>query len=469
MPNATYHTQHTQGWTSSPNGRGTFDIIWSSAFTIFLCSWSVLCINVPAPGGSSWRTCQHKAWLACLCGIGPEFLLILALGQWESACRSVDDFHRLGLRQWSMKHAFFADMGGFILQTTDGIPFPLNAKQLHHLVVEGYISDGLLETEVMLDKKLIEDKNKTDLVVRSITVIQILWFVVNFVGRAVQHLTITTMELTTIGFIATTIAVSFFWAHKPADVSTAHIIKLDVPEAAILSKAGHNASRKWFRTPLDFVNDKPSHYSIVWVYHVNILQRLHLSPVRRQRPITRIQDDELSPCFDRSLRCNLITLAFASICFAVNVSGWHFWFPSVIERQLWRSSSIALIAATGVGAAFEFYYLYHYLREEHGIFRQVKQSQSPAIISRSHCRVQWGILNEWIERCKNVAVRLRNITPDQDPAFTGEYKLLIPSIFCTAIYVSARAYLLLEDVISLRALPPNTYDTVNWWQYLPHV
>jgi hypothetical protein len=35
------------GWVASPNERGTIDIVWSCIVTIFLCSWSVLFLNVP--------------------------------------------------------------------------------------------------------------------------------------------------------------------------------------------------------------------------------------------------------------------------------------------------------------------------------------------------------------------------------------------------------------------------------------
>ena len=36
-----------QGWTSSPNGRGTIDIIEACFITIGLCAWTMLCLNVP--------------------------------------------------------------------------------------------------------------------------------------------------------------------------------------------------------------------------------------------------------------------------------------------------------------------------------------------------------------------------------------------------------------------------------------
>lgn len=38
-----------QGWTPGPDGRGTLDIIWSCGVTMVLCSWSILCMNMPGP------------------------------------------------------------------------------------------------------------------------------------------------------------------------------------------------------------------------------------------------------------------------------------------------------------------------------------------------------------------------------------------------------------------------------------
>lgn len=37
-----------EGWVSSPNGRGTFDIIWGCLLTIFLCTWTSLHLNIPS-------------------------------------------------------------------------------------------------------------------------------------------------------------------------------------------------------------------------------------------------------------------------------------------------------------------------------------------------------------------------------------------------------------------------------------
>jgi hypothetical protein len=105
-PNETNFAE-VQGWTCQPDGRGSLDIIISCCTTIFLCCWSVLCINVPP---SHW-----------------------------GRKRSVQDFHSSGFTSWSLKHAFLSDMGGFSLKATDFVEFPLNAKQVHYLVTHNYI------------------------------------------------------------------------------------------------------------------------------------------------------------------------------------------------------------------------------------------------------------------------------------------------------------------------------------------
>lgn len=120
--------ERRQGLTSQPDGRGTLDIVRGCSVTLFLYSWSILCINVPASNDSHFKIYVRKFFLSILCFIGPEFIIQIAMAQWESARRSVGDFHAAGFTQWSMRHAFFADMGGFVLQTRDWVPFPIDEK-----------------------------------------------------------------------------------------------------------------------------------------------------------------------------------------------------------------------------------------------------------------------------------------------------------------------------------------------------
>jgi hypothetical protein len=101
--------------------------------------------------------------------LGPEFILLLALGQYSSAKNSYNAFKEAGFPEelWTMKHAFFADMGGLILRPKDWKPFPINGKQLHYLVTherkdtnEKYLEFPKISADA------IKDKNKSDGLVR---------------------------------------------------------------------------------------------------------------------------------------------------------------------------------------------------------------------------------------------------------------------------------------------------------------
>jgi hypothetical protein len=72
-------------------------------------------------------------------------------------------FHAGGYSSWTMKHAFFADMGGFLLKTPGWKPFPLDAQQLYYMVSRGYLKYPEIE------KATIDDKDKADGVARYAT------------------------------------------------------------------------------------------------------------------------------------------------------------------------------------------------------------------------------------------------------------------------------------------------------------
>lgn len=88
-----------------------------------------------------------------------------------------------------MTHAFFADMGGFVLQTKDYTTSPLTSRQLYFLVKERYLQfPHTTEQEI-------RDKNKAESFVRIITTIQIFSFLLNSIVHTAQHFGMTTLEL----------------------------------------------------------------------------------------------------------------------------------------------------------------------------------------------------------------------------------------------------------------------------------
>lgn len=92
----------------------------------------------------------------CLGLLGPEFTLLLAIGQYCSARASVRQF-KAKYKDWTVKHGFFADMGGIHLQVENFRSFPITSKQLYFLAEHDFIAYPHHITTTMIN-----DKNKSD-------------------------------------------------------------------------------------------------------------------------------------------------------------------------------------------------------------------------------------------------------------------------------------------------------------------
>ena len=140
MSNATNTSESfVYGWTHGADTRGTYDIVWTSVQTIFLCSWVSVCVNIPAPNFGSWDIWRDKFHFVLVTVLGPELTFLLAFGQYQSARTSLRMFQESGFDSWTLSHAFYADMGGIHVQPESWERFPVNAKQLHYLVTHGYM------------------------------------------------------------------------------------------------------------------------------------------------------------------------------------------------------------------------------------------------------------------------------------------------------------------------------------------
>jgi hypothetical protein len=117
---------------SSPSVRGTYDILWSSMFTLLVCTWTIQHLNIPkqSPDCTTWRQSLKEnvkrvrarlKWML-LTFIMPEFLVGKALQDFMRArnfCREVQEFCGEDEVSWTMTHSFYADMGGFVYQVVD--------------------------------------------------------------------------------------------------------------------------------------------------------------------------------------------------------------------------------------------------------------------------------------------------------------------------------------------------------------
>lgn len=74
----------TQGWTSSPDERGTLEILWSCLATMALCVWTAVHPNIPLVY-SFWSSFFERLRLMFLAIIFPEFILTSAWDEQRQA------------------------------------------------------------------------------------------------------------------------------------------------------------------------------------------------------------------------------------------------------------------------------------------------------------------------------------------------------------------------------------------------
>ena len=78
-------TTETVGWQSDPDGRGTFTLVSSCIFTLTICVYSAMHLNVPPRGESVPSFWLRNIRWALLGIFGPELVVFIAWKQYLSA------------------------------------------------------------------------------------------------------------------------------------------------------------------------------------------------------------------------------------------------------------------------------------------------------------------------------------------------------------------------------------------------
>ena len=84
--------------------------------------------------------------------LGPEFAFALAAGQQANAKRALNAMKGMGYSGWTLRHSYYANMGGFVLQARDSAPFPIHGLHLIYLLKEGYLDLPEITSEEISDK-----------------------------------------------------------------------------------------------------------------------------------------------------------------------------------------------------------------------------------------------------------------------------------------------------------------------------
>ncbi|PYI07768.1 hypothetical protein BO78DRAFT_312241, partial [Aspergillus sclerotiicarbonarius CBS 121057] len=231
-----------QGWTSGPNTRGSFDILWTCLTTMALCVWTAVHPNVPLVSRFG-QTLLERLGLMMLAMIFPEFVMTAAWDQRRRAqglllevnaaspARYEDELPLEAASEssllppdkstrWSLQHALFAIMGGYALETQYTSKVTNQHQTIRRLVTaEGIAILATTGTLPNVSKKDIEERSKADVFAKVIVVFQILWFALQVLGRLFQRLPVTLLETHTTIHVGCAIVVYAIWLNKPYNLS----------------------------------------------------------------------------------------------------------------------------------------------------------------------------------------------------------------------------------------------------------
>lgn len=91
-------TEIAPAWVAGPEGRGTWEILYSCVFTLLLCVYTAIHLNVPPPNEtkfSSWL--RNTMWVA-IAIFAPDVVVVNAFQQWKVARNFIKELNEIAAK-----------------------------------------------------------------------------------------------------------------------------------------------------------------------------------------------------------------------------------------------------------------------------------------------------------------------------------------------------------------------------------
>ncbi|KAI9512039.1 hypothetical protein F5148DRAFT_992934 [Russula earlei] len=407
-----------------PQGhRSLWDIIWSCAVTILLCTWVSVHPNIPSPDERWPRVTLRRIGLMLAALFVPEAMIAWALRQRLAAAKLAKEHKREG---WTLTHGFFAVMGGFMEYE--------GSKPIRVLLPEQLESYSLMGNGNFprIAKAEIDDKNKGDVISKMLVILQTGWFITQCIARSIQELPVTELELVTVAFATLNFAMYVLWWDKPLNVQRAvRVYKKLSPEqhtddwddeVEATSTVGFWGALRDGLSGVPaaislgpFIAD-PDVHDEPWLLRVvmwPLVKPTHILYGRIAEHETRIATFYPDDWVTDRMNFAMIIVATVALAFGgIHCIGWTFTFPSSLERTLWRVASVSITTIPVLLLLLVF--------------------------ASSYLQLEGKAWNT----------------------------ILMPPLF---LYMLSRVALLILPFLSLRSLPPAAYHIIHWLSFIPHV
>ncbi|KIJ14010.1 hypothetical protein PAXINDRAFT_100365 [Paxillus involutus ATCC 200175] len=291
---------------TSSNYRSVWSILGTCALTLIICIWNVAYPNIMHEK-RRYKVLLYRVALALSALLAPEFTSVRAYSEWKHAGKIKQDFRD---KQWTRTHGFFALMGGFIIQ--DGAQQELFNTQydLGHLRNWKFVNPKITEEQI-------RDRSKSDALGNAILVVQLSWFILQVIARAVNHVAITLVEIDTLALAALSLPLFFFWWSKPMAAACPHI---------------------FYKQTSSSVDDNKQNPSV---------EPDHTFSVSRSKT-EWFSEIVLGGGDNSDENVVFVGLIVWMIFGALHTIAWDFQFPSQTEKTMWRVASLTLIGAPSI-------------------------------------------------------------------------------------------------------------------------
>ncbi|KZP12340.1 hypothetical protein FIBSPDRAFT_836385 [Athelia psychrophila] len=344
------------------------NIVWSCLITIFACTWVSIHHNVVlgSKSGINFAALWERVWVTALTLLVPEYTLAWAVRQWLMA-RIIAG--QLNIATYSFRGKFEREereevekkeesevevdekkeeskvevdeekeesqvVGFWTKFTRTAVSFCETHGGKPHRPVSREDLEVIIQTKTfeLPNKQDIDARSKSDAFSKTVTILQALWFAMQCIARAIQHLPITNLEIATLAYTTMAIQMNLFWMNKPLNVNFP--IRLERVAGSEFQRIGNRSATAKVEEPR-----RAPIRSFVKAVVGTQDDEVHLSELRQVPTLYSGKPNEYLAQF-----ANAIAMAVGAIFGAVHCTAWSFAFPSQAEKLLWRISAVITTA-----------------------------------------------------------------------------------------------------------------------------
>lgn len=215
------------GWQAAPLTRGTASILWNCTFVVLLVTWT----NFHPPVGAGRK---QRILTAITATCFPALPALVAAKDFASAyvlwralrSKFMPDSWRKG---WTLTQSFLVVKGGIRLR-----PYHRGRDHGHsdltqndNIITEGIVEPqtfevlayvGSIQYEDFPTLKDIHDRSKADWIAKTITLLQLLWMIVNIGCRNHYHCLVSLLERLILEWVVPGLLALFLWWKCPQNI-----------------------------------------------------------------------------------------------------------------------------------------------------------------------------------------------------------------------------------------------------------